>query len=283
LRRTSRLVLLAGVFLAAITFIVIVLLFQSGPCTGPNCVPTASTPTTADVLVASVDIPLGTTITADMVSKQTVSVGSVLSGGFHDPSQIIGQPTTSAITAGAQITASDFTQTSNPHPDPGKGNRAFAITVNELTGVGNLVRTGDHVDVLISQNVTVVQKNPDGTVATVPGVGNALTVKMPLLLENIQVISVIDSAATAPAAPAQGQQPAASTAPILTGGTKLLILSVTPAQAEVLLFARTSGTIDVVYRNTDDTDQVATDGVILKTLIDKYGVIPPTVIITQIP
>jgi len=282
LRRASRLVLLAGVFLAAITFIVIVLLFSNG---GPGSTggPQASTPTTADVLVANVDIPLGTTITADMVSKQTVSVQAVLAGGFHDPSQIIGQPTTSAIAAGAQITASDFTQNANPHPDPGKGNRAFAITVNELTGVGNLVRTGDHVDVLISQNVTVVQKNPDGTVATVPGVGNALTVKMPLLLENIQVISVIDSAATAPAAAAQGQQPAASTAPVLTGGTKLLILSVTPAQAEVLLFARTSGTIDVVYRNSDDTDQVATDGVILKTLIDKYGVLPPTVILAQTP
>ena len=56
-----------------------------------------------------------------------------------------------------------------------------------------------------------------------------------------------------------------------------------PAQAEVLLFARSSGTIDVVYRSANDTDQVATDGVILKTLIDKYGVLPPTVILAQTP
>jgi pilus assembly protein CpaB len=282
LRRTSRLVLLAGIFLAAITFIVIVLLFNGSIGTGQT--PQATAPTTRDVVVATVDIPLGTLVDNTMVTKQSnVALTAVLPGAFQDPSQAIGQTTTQSITAGQQVTSSQFsTGGANQHPDPGPGLRAFAITVNELTGVGNLVRTGDHVDLLFTQNVTVVQKNPDGTVATVPGIANALTVKMPQLIENILVIGVIDSTATAPVTPAQGQ-PAPSTAPVLTGGSKLLILAVTPAQAEVLLFARTSGTIDVVYRAANDTDQVATDGVILKTLIDKYGVLPPTVIITQIP
>ena len=85
--------------------------------------------------------------------------------------------------------------------------------------------------------------------------------------------------------PATGQQgqPAPSSAPTLTGTSKLLIVAVTPAQAEVLLFARTSGTLDVVYRSPNDTETVATDGVILKTLIDKYGVLPPNVIIVSVP
>ena len=78
MRRTSRLVLLAGVFLAAITFIVIVLLFQGGP--GNPGGPTATTPTTAQVVVANVDIPLGTTIDASMVDNQTVSVQAVAPG-----------------------------------------------------------------------------------------------------------------------------------------------------------------------------------------------------------
>jgi pilus assembly protein CpaB len=283
LRRTSRLVLLAGIFLAAITFIVIVLLFN-GTFTPGGGTAQPTTPTTRDVVVATIDIPLGTLVDNTMVQKQTnVALTAALPGAFQDVSQVIGQTTTQSIKAGQQVTSGDFSAGgANQHPDPGPGLRAFAITVNELTGVGNLVRTGDHVDLLFSQNVTVVQKNPDGTVATVPGIGNALTVKMPQLIENILVIGVIDSSATAPVTPAQGQ-PAPSAAPVLTGGSKLLILAVTPAQAEVLLFARTSGTIDVVYRAANDTDQVATDGVILKTLIDKYGVLPPTVIITQIP
>ena len=282
MRRTSRLVLLAGIFLAAITFIVIVLLFSNGG-SGPGGTGPTAPPTTRNVVVAAVDIPLGTTVDKTMVTLQTgVQVTAVNNGAFQDPGQVIGQRTVTTIKAGAQVTADQFNPNGPLKPDPGKGNRAFAISVNELTGVGNLVSVGDYVDVLITETITVVQKNPDGTVATVPGVGNAQTVKLPQLIENIQVIGVINSTSTAPAAPANGA-PAASNAPVLTGGSKLLILAVTPAQAEVLLFARSSGTIDVVYRSADDTDIVNTDGVILKTLIDKYGVIPPNVIITQIP
>jgi pilus assembly protein CpaB len=159
--------------------------------------------------------------------------------------------------------------------------RAFPISVNELTGVGNLVQVGDYIDVLITERITVVQKNPDGSVATVPGLNDAATVKMPLLLQEIQVIGTID--ATAPAPEAQGA-PAASTAPVITGQSKLLILALTPQQAEVMLFARTSGTIDVVLRSPLDKGVTAvTDGVILKTLIDKYGVIPPNVIVVSVP
>jgi len=283
LRRTSRLVLLAGVFLAAITFIVIVLLFN--PTNPNNPGGPAATPATRDVVVAAVDIPLGTVIDQTMVTVQPgVAVSAINAGALQTSSQAIGQKVYQSVTAGEQITSGMLTIAGgvNQHPDPGKGLRAFAISVNELTGVGNLVTVGDYVDVLISENVTVVQKNPDGTIATVAGIGNALTVKMPLLMENVQVIGVIDSAAAAPAAGTNGQ-PAPSNAPVLTGGSKLLILAVTPAQAEVLLFARSSGTIDVVYRSANDTTQVATDGVILKTLIDKYGILPPTVILAQTP
>jgi len=282
LRRTSRLVLLAGIFLAALTFIVVIYILGSGPG-GPGGAGTQPTQATSrDVVVAAVDIPLGTVVTADMLGITNMSVDIVKSGAFQDKSQVIGSKTVVSIAAGAQVTADQF-NVNGPgaqHPDPGDGMRAFAFSVNETTGVGDLVQIGDYVDVLISENVSVVQKNPDGTVATVPGVGNALTVKMPLLLEHIQVIGLISS--TAAPAPAQGA-PAASAPPVLTGGSKLLIVAVTPAQAEVLLFARTSGTLDVVYRSANDTKTVATDGVILKTLIDKYGVLPPNVIITTIP
>jgi pilus assembly protein CpaB len=282
LRRTSRLVLLAGVFLAALTFIVVILLLQNP--TGPNP-PNGvqATPSTRDVVVAAADIPLGTTLDASMLSKTNLPVTSILPGALQDPSQAVGQVNFAAVKAGEQITADLLNPNStvlNQHPDPGQGKRAFAVSVNELTGVGNLVRVSDFVDVLISEHVTVVQRNPDGTVSTIPGVENALTVKMPLLLENVQIIGVINQATAA----SQNGQPAASPAAgTLTGASKLLILAVTPQQAEVLLFARTSGTIDVVYRAAQDTATVTTDGVILKTLIDKYGVLPPTVIISQIP
>jgi Flp pilus assembly protein CpaB len=274
-------VLLAGIFLAAVTFIVVILLIGPGGGGGGGAIASAP-PTTRDVVVAVSDISLGTTIDSTMVTTQNVAVTAVNAGAFQTTSQAIGQVVFAPVKAGEQITAAIVSPEggANAHPDPGVGKRAFAVSVNELTGVGNLVRISDFVDVLISENVTVVQRNPDGTVSTIPGVENALTVKMPLLLENVQVIGVINQAV----ATSQNGQPAASPAAgTLTGASKLLILAVTPQQAEVLLFARTSGTIDVVYRAAQDTATVTTDGVILKTLIDKYGVLPPTVIISQIP
>jgi pilus assembly protein CpaB len=278
LRRTSRLVLLAGVFLAALTFIVIVLLLPGGGGGTGTTQPTA--PTTQTVVVAAQDIPLGTVITKDMVTTATVPITGANGGAFQDPSQVVGKKATSAISSGAQVTADLFAASGAIHPDPGKGLRAFTIEVNKLTGVANVVTTGDFVDVLITETITVVQKTADGSVATIPGLDKSPTVKMPLLLENIPVIGAIDEA-PAPATQANGQ-PAASTAPGITE-SKLLILALTPQQAEVMLFARTSGTIDVVYRSPQDTATVATDGVILKTLIDKYGVLPPNVVIVSVP
>jgi Flp pilus assembly protein CpaB len=204
-----------------------------------------------------------------------------------DPSQAIGQTVRKAITAGAQVHATDFQVQNGSNIDvtPPAGKRAFAIQVDELTGVGNLVEVGDSVDVVISLRgdaFPVVQVLPDGTITVVTGL-NPLSVKLPLLLEDVQVLGTIDQAAAA-AQNAQGA-PAASNAPaILSGLSKLLILAVTPAQAEVLLFARTTGTLDVVLRSPLDTGvTVTTDGVILKTLIDKYGVLPPQFVQAILP
>jgi Flp pilus assembly protein CpaB len=65
---------------------------------------------------------------------------------------------------------------------------------------------------------------------------------------------------------------------------KLLILAVTPAQAEVLLFARTTGSLDAILRSPLDAGQTAeTTGVILKTLVDLYGILPPEIVQVPIP
>lgn len=278
MRRTSRLILLLGIFLAALTFVVIIVLFNNPG--GPGGQPSASQATERPVVVAAVDIPLGTLVTADMLSKQTMSISAVKPNAYADPSQVVGQTNKQAITAGAQVTSDQFAVAGGTVEVP-VGKRAFVISVNELTGVANLVQVGDYVDVLITEHITVVQKNPDGTTTTIPGISDATTVKMPLLLQEIQVIGTID--ATAPA-PAQGGAAAPSGAPVITGQSKLLILALTPQQAEVMLFARTSGTIDVVLRSPQDATVTAvTDGVILKTLIDKYGVLPPNVVITTVP
>lgn len=277
MRRTSRLVLLLGVFLAALVFVV-VLLIRPGTGTG-EAVPTA--PTTMQVLVAKADIPLGTVVTADMFETKTLAVDLVQSDAYGDPSQAIGKTTRAAILTGQQVHSSDFQNRAVPITVP-QGRRAMTIAVNQLTGVGNLLDVGDTVDLVISLRgdaFPVVQVLSDGSISVVQGI-NPLSIKMPLLLQDVQIIGTINPPPPAP--PTEGQ-PAPSVAPqVAIEEQKLLVLAVTPQQAEVLLFARTSGVLDAVLRSPLDAGTtVETTGVILKTLVDAYGILPPEIV--QIP
>jgi Flp pilus assembly protein CpaB len=262
--------LLLGIFLAALTFVVVLFLGRPGGG-GPLATPSAP-PTQLPTVVAAQDIPLGTVVTEEMVTSRTLATGAREAGVFGDVSQAIGKTTRTALVAGAQVHAGDFQDRAIPLSVP-PGERAFTIQV------------GDNIDMLISLRgdaFPVVQVLDDGSVTVVSGI-NPLSVKLPLLLQDVQIIGVIDAPTPPPAQGAQGQ-PAASTEPTISGLSKLLILSVTPAQAEVLLFARTAGTLDVILRSPGDAGQtVETTGVILKTLVDLYGILPPEIVQVPIP
>jgi len=282
-RRTSRLVLLLGIFLAALTFVVVLLVSGDGGG-GTGQQPQASAPVNVPTVVAIVEIPLGTVVTADMFREDTLPVTSRDADAFGSITQVVGKTTRTALVPEQQVGAGDFQNRAIPLTvQPGE--RAFAIQVNELTGVGNLVDVGDNIDLIISLSggaFPVVQVLDDGSVTVVAGI-NPLSVKLPLLLQDVQIIGVIQQAAPAPAEGAEGQ-PAPSAAPVISGASKILILSVTAEQAEVLLFARTSGTLDVILRSPADAGlTVDTTGVILKTLVDEYGILPPEIVQVPIP
>ena len=288
MRRTSRLVLLLGIFLAALTFVVVLFLSQPGGGGNTGGPPQATTPPNVAVVTAASDIPLGTVVTADTVSTlfttKTIPAAAVETNTLLDTSQAIGKTFRASILTGQQVHATDFQNRGIPLTVPA-GKRAFPIQINELTGVLNLLDVGDNVDLIVSLRgdaFPVVQVLADGSVTVVSGI-NPLSIKLPLLLQDIQIIGVLDAAAPAPAE-GQAAAPAASTKPVITGANKLLVLAVTPAQAEVLLFARTTGTLDAVLRPPSDAGQtVETTGVILKTLVDLYGVLPPEIVQVPIP
>lgn len=284
MRRTSRLVLLLGVFLAALTFVVVLLIRPGGGTSSPGATASAP-PVNLPTVLAAVDIPLGTIVTADMVTSQTLPVPNRERNVLGDVSQAIGKTTRTAIVAGQQVHSTDFQNRAIPLTVP-PGRRAFTIQVNQLTGVGNLLDVGDYLDLIISLRgdaFPVVQVLADGSITVVSGI-NPLSVKLPLLLQDVQVIGTIEP--PPPAAPqAQQGQPVPSRAPTFTEPqAKLLILAVTPAQAEILLFARTSGVLDAILRSPQDAGQtVETTGIILKTLVDEYGILPPEIVQVPIP
>lgn len=284
MRRTSRLVLLGGVFLAALVFVVI-LLGGRGPSGGPGAVASPTAVVELPTVVTVVDIPLGTIVTQDMFETKILPVTSRWNQAYGDISQVVGKTTRTAFLAGQQAGPPNFQDRAVPLTVP-TGRRAMSITINELTGVGNLLDVGDTLDLIISLRgdaFPVVQVLGDGSVTVVGGI-NPLSIKLPLLLQDVQVIGVINPPPAA--APAQqANQPVASRAPTFTEPQpKLLILAVTPAQAEVLLFARTAGVVDAILRSPLDAGQtVETTGVILKTLVDLYGILPPEIVQIPIP
>ena len=92
------------------------------------------------------------------------------------------------------------------------------------------------------------------------------------------------------------KKPAASTQPgtALNDQREIVILAVTPQQVEVIKFAQLDGSISLVLRSADDfLDPItgepvvpvpdATTGIILKTLVDIYGVLPPELVETVLP
>jgi pilus assembly protein CpaB len=274
--------LLLGVFLAALVFVVI-LLSGTGPkpqTTGPSA-PPAQLPT----VVAAADIPLGTIVTLEMLTSKTLATNLREANVYGDASQAVGKTTRKAIAVGGQVHSSDFQNRAVPLTVP-LGRRAVTISVNQITGVGNLLDVGDTVDLVISLRgdaFPVVQVLSDGSVTVVSGI-NPLSIKLPLLLQDVQIIGVINPPPPAAPAAAQGQ-PAPSQAPAFTEPeNKLLILAVTPAQAEVLIFARTTGVLEAILRSPLDAGQTAeTTGVILKTLVDLYGILPPEIVQVPIP
>lgn len=308
MKRSNRLVLLVGVFLAVVAFVGILLLLQS-PATqnGTNAVPTEG-----KVVVAKTDIPLSTRIQADQVETKSVLLTAISAGAFADVSQVIGQVARQPVTAGGQITATTLTGgTSGAILDVNTpaGLRAIAVRVDQTSGVGTIIKAGDYVDAIIGlteeqfASITEDPAVPDQVIITNPGPYGTTT---KLIIQGMQVLGTL----LPPAAPVAATNPQASAAPVAPGTVlndqqEIVILAVTAQQAEVIRWAQLQlgrpalvnsqlQTLSLVLRSADDfidpeTGEpvppvlAETTGIVLQSLIDTYGVLPPTVVTPVLP
>jgi pilus assembly protein CpaB len=289
LKRSNRLILLIGVFLAIVAFIGIVLLL-SQPQPDGNGGGTGEV-VDVNVVIATVDIPVGTIVTADMVRDELVSPTVASALREQAANLVIGKTARRNILFGQQILTTDFTGQRAPDEisvPPGK--RAIALEVNQVTGVGTLIKPGDYVDVVVGLNFQVVTVNPDDQSITVVEAVDGQSVK--LILQNLQVIATLLPPAPAPA---QGA-PAASPGTALTGQQELVIVAATAEQIEVLKFIQLEANISLVLRSTADyqerdpvTNEVIlpvdeiTTGIVLRSLIDNYGVLTPQIVEAILP
>jgi pilus assembly protein CpaB len=295
LKRSNRLVLLVGIFLAVVAFVGIAVILGGNSGGGPNATPSAVT--ALNTVIAVQDIPLGVVVKAEMLKTESRPINERKAGAFTNPELVIGRVVRNKITAGAQLDVTDFIdQGVLSRLDVPAGKLAMAIQVDQVTGVGTLIKTGDYVDMVVGltgDKFPVVTLNPQDKSITVVAGLNSTSVK--LLISGMQVLGTLlppppptTTAEGAPAAPS-GQPSTALT----TGGLEMVIVSVNAQQAEILKFAQLDGSISLALRSPADfvdpsgnpivSIPVATKGITLKELVDIYGVLRPQLVEAILP
>ncbi|MCK4400790.1 Flp pilus assembly protein CpaB [bacterium] len=117
--------------------------------------------------------------------------------------------------------------------------RAVTISVDEVTGVGGHIQPNDHVD--IAANFTVESGKSRAGITTLT------------LLQNVTVLAVgrevgrrrVDA------------EEAHSTSAMLRRGYNTVTLSLTPQEAEMIIFTQARGKIILVLRNPEDLEVIA--------------------------
>lgn len=294
MKRSNRLVLLVGVFLAIVAFVAVLLV--------PRTPSGAEAPkTTQATVIATADIPLGARITAEQVTVEEKPLEGRDTDAFGDVSQVVGQKVRQPVVKGQAITKRTLSggvsgQILDIEVPAGK--RAMTVQVDQVTGVGTVIKTGDYVDMIVgirADKFPVITSNPvDDSFTVVAGI-NGTSVK--LLLQGMQVLGTLLPPPPAQAQAQEGQPPAqGESGTALTGQQEIVALSVDAQQAEVIKFAQMDGDITLILRSGDDFLDPATGqpidppplpdpttGIILKSLVDRYGVLPPELIETVLP
>ena len=173
----------------------------------------------------------------------------------------------------------------------------MAVQVDQVTGVGTVIKTGDYVDMVVgltADKFPVTTISPvDNSITVVAGL-NGTSVK--LLLQGLQVMGTLLPPVAPPPETGTTASPAPSTGPstALNGQQEIVILAVSAQQSEVLKFVQMDGNITLALRSPSDfidpttgaplpPVSAETTGIILKTLVDSYGVLPPEIVQTVTP
>ena len=255
-------------------------------------------PTKIATVLAAKDIGLGVTVTSDMVTQQALEPADRAADVFTNVTLVIGKVARQTIPTGAQVTRSAFSDTGSlASIEVPAGMTGIAVQVDQVTGVGTLIKTGDYVDVVAAVStgdprfpIDWQAQNAGEPPAKVPDEQYDHT-SVKVLIQGIQVIGTL----LPPPAEVTSASPAPSTEPgtALNGQQEIVILAVTPQQAEVIKFAQVDGNISLMLRSPKDFVDasgqpvvptfVVTTGLVLRTMIDDWGVLTPTLLVEPLP
>ena len=272
--------LIAGVLLAAIAFVAV--LAFGGMGTSPVVAP----PADVNVVVAAVDLALGTELTADKLATQTRPQAEA-SGTYQRPEELVGHIVRRTVPAGQALTAGDFDSTAQTQIAQAvqPGFRAIAVPLSTVDSVGALLQPGDRVDALISMTDTdalipIVQPNPNAGQPTVDGTQPEPYILLDTYLNNTTVKIVVQNVQVLAVQPRLVEQTNEVQPNGVPAPDVVVILAVTPQQAEIVRYAELDGNISLILRAPGDAGaaDATTTGITLRWLVDHYGVLPPATV-----
>jgi pilus assembly protein CpaB len=233
--------------------------------------------TTAPVVVAAVDIPPRTQITAEMVKVRDVPVSFKSAASYGSVDEVIGKATRYPLSVDEEVTSSKLVSL---EPLQGadslafvipKGMRAISINADQVLSAGGLVLPGDYVDIVGVFGI----KKADGS--------EEESYYVRTILQNVEVLAVAQTIADVPppaedgtaavAADSSGTQRARGSEAAPNPEATTLTLLVEPEKAEWVFLAEANGTLRAIVRSFGDSD-VTDVRPIIKTELLPPGVAP---------
>jgi|FLYL01.1.fsa_nt_gi pilus assembly protein CpaB len=232
LNRGNRLLFLVALIAGAIAAALVFVALSEDDDAG-----TASTATGGGrtVVVAAQDIAPGTTITDGMLKLVQVPEDLVVAGAFEDASLVAGQKARVRILAGEQVASAKIGVQEEDEEGLSRviqdGSRGIAVSIEQVTAVGGLLRPGDRVDVFAAFREEETDR---------------ITVRP--LLRDIEVLAVAQTAQEPVPVPQEGEPvqdlPTSGQVPEDADenpDASTVTLSVTPEQARAIVCGQEAG------------------------------------------
>lgn len=194
---------------------------------------------------AKEDIISGTLITEKMIEKVMVPKTEIPEGIYTDPNEIVGRYAKDSILKGesfpTQRLYSEEDRLLSMRLEPGY--RAFSISMTQFSGVADLIKSGDKVDVFVF--LKEIEKDNE---LIRPDIAQ-------ILLQNVEVLAVRKETQKDAAPPEEMAELYAVT------------VAVPVKSVEKLILAEETGLLKVALRPFDATDTYTSHGVIWKELL----------------
>lgn len=205
------------------------------------------------VVVARIDVDLGTKLTSEMLKSIPWPTGNVPSGALSDPAALEGRVLRVSIQRDEPVLEYKLAPVGTKgglSAVVAEGKRAITVRVNDVVGVAGFALPGNFVDILVN-TTDDTRKNP----------GNKDQTISKTVLEHILVLAVAQEAARDDTKPKV---------------VNAVTLEVTPEQAEKLDLARSVGSLSLVLRNQVDSGPSETIGITKQQLL--HGASEPVIV-----